>query len=65
MKATSFVNKSFSPISVTLQFETQDELELLYNISTVTQLITVAEGGSGPSVKFLNGLISTIRNAIN
>lgn len=67
MKVTKAVESNFTPISRTITFETQEEVDLLYNTYVVTN-VTVLSGASPTDCrsavnKLLGSLSESLRDS--
>lgn len=64
MKAVRAVPEEFTPVSVTITFETQEEIDLIYNTYAVTELLALEGSVSSDCQKAVNNLLGNLSSVI-
>ena len=65
MQATKSAVGEFTPVSVTITFETQEELDLLYRTYVVTNVTTLSDAPPTHCRSLVNELIGCISREIS
>ena len=64
MKAVRAVPEEFTPVRVTISFETQEEIDLIYNTYAVTELLALEGSSNSDCKQAVNSLLGNLSGVL-
>lgn len=64
MKAVRAVAEEFTPVSVTVTFETQEEVDLIRNTYSVSQVVSLLSSSNSDCKQAVNRLLDELGGAL-